>query len=91
MGILIFSFLISGCSSDVHGRYYSTIHENNYIDLYKDGTFIVIEDMNGTTGKYEIYDEEIVLNFDTGMEEKCLFRDGKIFDGDREIYIKKKQ
>ena len=87
--LIITLAFITGCSSNT-GRYYSTIHERNYIDLYKDGTFFVYEDMKGAKGKYEIHDKEIILKFDFGTGEKCVFNDGKIIDKQNEIYIKRK-
>jgi hypothetical protein len=79
---------IAGCSSNA-GRYYSTLHEGNYIDLNKDGTFMVFEDRRSASGKYEIHDDEIILKFNIGAEEKCIFKDGKIIDRQNEIYIKR--
>lgn len=91
IGVFICLILISGCSKDITGKYYGTIHGGSYLELNKDGTFMVFENMKGTTGKYEIKGEEIILNFDSGMDEKCVFKDGKIFDGDREIYVKREK
>jgi len=87
--LIITLAFIAGCSSYA-GRYYSTLHEGNYIDLYKDGTFFLYEDLKGPKGKYVINDEEIILTFDFGKEEKCIFKDGKIIDKQNEIYIKRK-
>lgn len=89
IGIFICLIIVSGCSSDTSGRYFSTVHEGNYIDLKNDGTFMVFEDMKGAKGKYEINDDEIILKFDFGTEEKCIFKKGKIIDRQNEIYIKK--
>jgi hypothetical protein len=90
IGIFICLIIVSGCSGDSSGRYFSTVHKGNYIDLNKDGTFMLFEDMKGANGKYEINDDEITLKFNFGTEEKCIYKDGKIIDRQNEIYIKKK-
>jgi hypothetical protein len=51
---------------------------------------MVFEDRRSASGKYEIHDDGIILKFNIGAEEKCIFKDGKIIDRQNEIYIKRK-
>jgi len=89
IGIFICLVIVSGCSSDVSGRYQGTKLQGSYLDLNKDGTFLVAENEIRSTGKYEIEGEQIIMIFDNGMEGKYPFKDNKIIAGDRETYVKK--
>ena len=62
-----FAFVITGCQAnggeEVVDRYTNRNNSEEYVVLYQDGTFLLMEDGGESTGEWEIVENKITFTF----------------------------
>ena len=81
---------IAGCSNaSFVGKYLSTEHEGEYIELNKDGSFVVSQENGVHRGKFEIKERDIYLKFDDGGVATGKIGGNTLTDPDGVKWVKK--
>lgn len=81
--------LTPACSGDATGKYARERNTTDYLELRRDGTYIVFQGSRGFTGKYEIQGGEIILKTDQGFAQRGKIDGEVIVDPEGERWVRR--